>query len=217
MPNWCENTLTVNGPAEDVQKFKQDGYLDDGQILSAEKFLPTPKEAIGKNELKRYLSAWMEQLKRAHPENPHLLDFIKECEVTDPDEFPTREWHSWRCSFWGTKWDLCDFSISKEEWLESDANEITFNTAWSPHEPLFDFIAMLYPTLSFKLAYIEEGLRFSGYTIWEHGDKLERFYQDKITREFAIEHLGYSDGYFDDMDEDELANWEGREVVEKGA
>ena len=208
MPNWCENVLTINGPAEDVQKFKQDGYLDDGQILSAEKFLPTPKESLDKNELKKYILDGLEQLKRAHPENPHLLEFIKECEMTDPDEFPNHDWYSWRCSFWGTKWDLCGFSISKEEWLDSDANEITFNTAWSPPKPLFDFIAMLYPTLSFKLAYIEEGLRFSGYTIWEHGDKLERFYQDKITREFAIEHLGYSDEYFDDMDEDELANWE---------
>lgn len=217
MPNWCENVLTINGPAEDVLKLKQDGYLDDGQILSAEKFMPTLNEGLDSNDIKRFLSVWFETLIKIYPNNPHLFEFIKECEMTDPDEFPNHDWYSWRSSFWGTKWDLCDFSVSKEEWFDSDANEITFNTAWSPPKPLFDFIAMLYPTLSFKLAYIEEGLRFSGYTIWEHGDKIKRFYQDKITREFAIEHLGYCDEYFDDMDEDELANWEDREVVEKAA
>ncbi len=214
MPNWCANVLTTNGTADDIRNFTYEGYFDDGPILSAEKFLPTPKESLDRNELKAFLSAWFKKLERTYPENPTLPEFLKDLEMTDPDKLP-QGWYSWRSSFWGTKWDLCDFSISKEEWLESDANEITFNTAWSPPKPLFDFIAMLYPTLSFKLAYIEEGLRFSGYTIWEHGDKLERFYQDKITREFAIGHLGYSDEYFDDMDEDELAPWEDRKLVEK--
>ena len=205
MPNWCENVLTVNGPVEDIQRFKQDGYLDDGQILSAEKFLPTPKESLDKNELKRYLSEWMEQLKRARPENPHLLEFINEGEMTDPDEFPNHDWYSWRSSFWGTKWDLCDLSVSKEEWLESDANEISFNTAWSPPIALFDFIAKQYPTLSFKLAYLEENCWFSGYSIWENGKQVEEFFQNTITKEFAIEHMDFAPDYFDDVYEGETA------------
>lgn len=181
MPNWCENALTINGPAEDIQKFKQDGYLDDEQFLSAKKFLPIPESLRNINTV------------------GERLDLVLSEEV-EPSN-----WYDWCVKNWGTKWDFCDLSVSKEEWLESDANEISFNTAWSPPIALFDFIAKQYPTLSFKLAYLEENCWFSGYSIWENGKQVEEFFQNTITKEFAIEHMDFAPDYFDDVYEGETA------------
>lgn len=199
MPNWCENMLTVSGPIEDVQKFKLDGYLDDEQFLSAEKFLPTPQELLEKDAgIIGIVFPAIEILKRTDPQNPLLSELLEMCKITNPDNVP-HDWDTWRCSFWGTMWDLCDFSISKDEWFKSDTNSIRFDTAHNPPKYLFGFIAEQYPTLSFKLAYMEVGMFFSGYLIWEDGGEVVSIRQNEITREFVVEHMGYSPTEIDEM------------------
>ena len=42
-------------------------------------------------------------------------------------------WYDWRNQNWGTKWPACDIEITQDD---SDFLEITFNTAWSPPEPI---------------------------------------------------------------------------------
>lgn len=174
MPNWCENLLTVSGPIEDVQKFKLDGYLDDEQIISAEKFLPIcvpPK---------------------------HILSRLFE-EINDSSVVPSQGWLAWRNTACETNWNLCDFSTTKDEWFKSDTNSIRFLTAYNPPARMFDFIAKQYPTISFKLAYFEPGLHEFGYLGWKAGGEAVLFCQDRCTRKFLAEHMGYSPAEIDKM------------------
>ena len=56
MPNWCENSLEVNGPKEEVKKFVEfvkgtdTEWEGDGeeQVLSFQKILPVPKAVVKK-------------------------------------------------------------------------------------------------------------------------------------------------------------------------
>jgi len=50
-------------------------------------------------------------------------------------------WYDWRCTNWGTKWGACEIEITQDD---EDFLEITFNTAWSPPEPIVEALRSKY-------------------------------------------------------------------------
>ena len=54
MPNHCYNILHVNGPVEELNRFKQYGLLDEEQILSFDKFISQPERIENFDCLNQY-------------------------------------------------------------------------------------------------------------------------------------------------------------------
>lgn len=67
------------------------------------------------------------------------------------------DWYTWRCSYWGCKWD----ADSDEGTYNGDEEEIEFETPWSPPEGVMKEIASKHPDLKFTWHCDEESCAFS--------------------------------------------------------
>jgi hypothetical protein len=70
-------------------------------------------------------------------------------------------WYGWRNENWGTKWDATNgdmFDDSKEGFVS-----YSFDTAWSPPEPIYNALKEKYPEVRISWFYDEPGMGFSGY------------------------------------------------------
>lgn len=76
--------------------------------------------------------------------------------------YPTpdkNDWYEWRCTHWGTKWDVTDVSVDEA----SDTLIIyDFQSAWSPPAAAIRHISGQFPKLQFHLSYEEPGMCFEG-------------------------------------------------------
>lgn len=172
MPNWCSCNLYVCG---DLTRFNK--WLEEKEGFSFSAILPMPEE-----------------LKESEPFNgnhPRRHEFKRKYGATD--------WYDWCVINWGTKWDIDEAEVD-----EYDPNMIAirFATAWSPPQTAIQSLAALFPELKFKLAYLEEGMGFVGYGIWENGEYLGGKHEDDastdVWKEIAIDEFSW-----EPMEEDE--------------
>jgi len=87
MPNWCENTLTIIGDQEEIQKFLKTSksLSNETQYISLERLFPVPP-----------------QFEEGRKESSGLTTM-------------SSEEYDWRVKNWGVKWDLSDFN--DPEWF----------------------------------------------------------------------------------------------------
>jgi len=144
-PNWCTNTLAVHGDKAEVDKFMEDVKYTD-LILSFEAHLPTPDQSKFED-----------------------MDYNEQKD--NPDY-----WYNWNIKNWGTKWDAGSTAFIGGYQRNTDGTSTAFyifDTAWAPPEAWLVHVAPLYPTLSFKLEYREEGMGFSGILGLHRGNVVE--------------------------------------------
>jgi Ferredoxin-like domain in Api92-like protein len=139
MPNWCENTLTVEGAEKDVQRFKQLAKPKATQAdvdLSLASLYPIPEGVyqgdLGPEETQRY---------------------------------GKNNWRDWCITHWGTKWDA-DARLTNEL---PDFLVYEFESAWSPPVAWLTKVARDFPRLRFTLIYDEPGMGFAGTSIADQG------------------------------------------------
>jgi len=147
MPNWCSNTLWVEGNPEQLKDFKskttkqadhnQPNRLD----FTLEGLYPTPAELMRENAF-------------GQSENSEELT----------EKYGASDWYTWRVSNWGTKWDVCESDIYENSDTEFMA---VFDSAWAPPSPWLEYIAPQFPELKFKLAFSEPGMGFCGQATWD--------------------------------------------------
>ena len=147
MPNWCNNSLSLVGPTEELKKLRQ-AYID-GALFEA--LLPVPKK-----------------LAEQQADGSDRPELIKQYGYSD--------WYSFATTEWGTKWDvgsedgdMCEEIVpngNDDEIGETARWSIFFDTAWSPaigiYEKLMEQGFEVYAT------YYEPGCDFAG--IWDDGD-----------------------------------------------
>ena len=147
MPNWCNNSLSLVGPTEELKKLRQ-AYID-GALFEA--ILPVPKK-----------------LAEQQADGSDRPELVKEYGYSD--------WYSFATTEWGTKWDvgsedgdMCEEIVpngNDDEIGETARWSIFFDTAWSPaigiYEKLMEQGFEVYAT------YYEPGCDFAG--IWDDGD-----------------------------------------------
>jgi hypothetical protein len=144
MPNHCLNVLNVEGPEQEIQKFKSKakgkGRWDDVEYdLTFDNFVPTPKS------------------------------LLKEKALANGAKIPVDDsWYTWSIVNWGTKWDA--YSISVVE--KPNSLIYYFDTAWSPPVPLVSTMISQFPELRFHLYYEEPGCDFEGDLEGEDGEIL---------------------------------------------
>ena len=69
-------------------------------------------------------------------------------------------WYDWSIENWGTKWDADDVEV-----VDEDEESITysFDTAWSPPEPICEALRAKFPDLNISWFYRERGIEIAGY------------------------------------------------------
>ncbi|MBX9578998.1 MAG: hypothetical protein K2X87_01710 [Gemmataceae bacterium] len=79
--------------------------------------------------------------------------------------------YEWCVENWGTKWNACGVQIGeRSEWTGDVSQDLHFETAWSPPEPVIKRAAELFPDLTFTLRYFERGAAYNGMLRCEGGE-----------------------------------------------
>jgi len=184
MPNWVFNTLAITGNSEELARFKAQASQ--------------PYESRHPRMEQDLTTGNWEFVPGSHIVEGELLfwNFVK------PDDldkyFEGETWYDWNVQNWGCKWE------ARSELEDQSDGELiySFDTAWSPAEPVFHEMVRQFPTLSFTLNYQEEQ-GWGGEIIGEEG----RIVQDEswdIPETHAERMLRYGYCYCEEMRDDEI-------------
>jgi hypothetical protein len=169
MPNWCNNSLTLIGSDESLDKLVENYVVkdDNNEIqLDFNKIVPMPVELKG-------------------TVSPTPDDIDPELQKTLLEKYGVDNWYDWCVGNWGTKWNSSD--------TYSNQYGISFTTAWSPPVPVIGKLAQLIGK-DLRLTYIEEGMGFCGETIASaDGSLVDNEYEIKDAPEDLLNELGYEE------------------------
>ena len=120
--------------------------------------------------------------------------------VPEPEFEDPKESYKFRCTMWGTKWDLGSVDFQESEaalWYE-------FATAWSPPRNWLRLVAYEFSDLRFVLAYAEPGLRFAGEIVCEDGAVCTTYHTEEPRRYAALvrDHFAGDEGLLDGEDDE---------------
>jgi hypothetical protein len=182
MPNWCDNTISISGPAEKVSQMYQqlnDPNNNDGlcQIL-----YPMPENTFTGN--------------------------LGEKERKDCAKQGIPNWYDWCTSNWGTKWDTADGDWQYEEAGDGEAIlSGSFQTAWGPPIGAYENAP---DDLYIEAMYYEPGCAFAGRWDSGNGDEHYSLEGDKAALENDLpEELNDAFGITENMEDEpeELSEW----------
>ena len=229
MPNWCSNSIVIEGDPNDLKdfdkRFKGKHVLYEGGSSSVlEESLFKKKEELEKSLKEGEILAY-KIAKEGRP-NPfddskrlwHDYNFITKMVEKEGYAFANfvpmskedflNGWYEWACKNWGTKWDASDIYPYMDE-FEDGRLVYNFQTAWAPSLMVTKKMAELYPSLKFTHNFVEEGCSIAGVFKFENGQLVSELQAEGFEdiREFLQEHLGYE--YFRCVDCNELLEeWE---------
>lgn len=149
MPNWCQNKLTVTGPAADIAAFVDKAH---GPV---HKWVPSEAER-----------EWLKCEGRDPDESPRVEIFSFHQLVPIPAEVLARPYHDTsvkdsgyvqgfdhEINLWGIKWGAHGSTLVEQ----SPGRAVyTFTTPWGPGEQFFATLAEHWPNLTFRLSFSEE-------------------------------------------------------------
>ena len=150
MPNWCRNRVTVFGKEEDISKISEI-FSDKKSIFN--RIIQSPDWKRLPNE-KGEFPKLRQELNKDGSVFYETYDF--------PDGKNDDRWYHWNIQNWGTKWDITADSV-EIELEDSEMLEVSFDTAWSPPEPICKRLREMFPDSSFSWFYDEPGMEFAGY------------------------------------------------------
>ena len=149
MPNWCNNRVTVfSDDTESVKKIKEIFESKDsvfGKIIQEPDWKRLPNEKGEFPKVKQHFGKDGQLLFETH-------EF--------PDGKNDDRWYHWNISNWGTKWDACNVEIG---YADESQIEVTFDTAWSPPEPICARLREMFEDIHVSWFYDEPGMEFAGY------------------------------------------------------
>lgn len=193
MPNWCSNTLVVDGAKDEILRFRQaaQGRCNDKPIpLCFGSLYPMPSElkiesgstgSIGEKVLRGEPlgEAWLKDVGSDDPkavlayferERPEYLELGRQY-IANREKYGAPTWYEWNIAHWGTKWDLddgTDLEVTDSD--ETASLRYAFSTAWSPPLPWLTKVADDWPSLRFSLEWIEPGVDCAGRTDFVNGE-----------------------------------------------
>lgn len=160
MPNHCENDLRVTGDKKELSRFKEFAK-DKKELLSADKFIPYPEKFKKQDEEAEKWDKTREKYKESLVKKGMNEDKARENAWKD---FPSIKsgfsegGYDWCIKNWGTKWGFYEVELREQD----EELFYTFQTAWSPAEPVIKKMGEMFPKLTFDLRYFEQGMGFNG-------------------------------------------------------
>lgn len=193
MPNWCYNQLAVSGPANAVTAFDAQFKNTFMQFNGGTASFPMKRFAHPETQalLKKHVAYRLSETTKDGYVTVHYIDSTQEktgysfsniIPMTAEDYL--NGWYDWSNNHWGTKWDIDMSDNSVELTLtESDGGyaNYSFETAWSPPEPVVAEMARQYPQLEFEHTYDEGGMQFAGVVNYVDGEEFSRHEADADT------------------------------------
>jgi hypothetical protein len=186
MPDWTDNELTITGPKAERERFKNYAHRTENgktKVLHENAFIPYPKKFSDQDLLVLNTHEdYDDRKKKAGVGDYESLSNVEKLVHQD-----WKKWHKanpypqikdgynsggydWCISHWGTKWGFCESELHEHKGHIG----YTFDTAWSPPEPLIQKMSQMFPKLKFELHYECEGGDGTGTIIWEAGKELSR-------------------------------------------
>mgnify|MGYP000170621623 CR=1 FL=1 len=143
MPNWCNNTLTIQGPTKTLKPLWDEANSEGSGLLNAMK--PMPKELNDTT-------------------SPSPKEGVPQPLVDGHDN-----WYSWRVDNWGTKWDVDMEGLEFTDNGDGTAS-ITgwFDSAWAPPIEAYNTFLEDMDGCTLSADYHEPGMDFAG--IYTDGD-----------------------------------------------
>ena len=150
MPNWCNNTITIQGSTETLKTLWDTATSEDGGLLSA--MVPMP-EAL------RDTTSPDPQPGQANYKGPQ------------PKVDGFTNWYDWSVGRWGTKWDVDTEGLEFTDNGDGTAS-ITgwFDSAWSPPIEAYNTFCEAMDGVYLEAFYDEPGMCFVGCWDSEGGD-----------------------------------------------
>ena len=141
MPNWCNNNITISGPAETISQLWKDAVMAEGLL---EAMVPMPEG---------------------------LRETVKgtgdELQIEKYDGFTN--WYDWCVSRWGTKWDVSLEGIEYTDNEDGTASiSGYFDSAWAPPIEAYNRFLEANEDCSLTASYYEMGCDFAG--LYNDGD-----------------------------------------------
>ena len=135
MPNWCFNTLSIDGNAADIAKFRE--WLND-EPLTLQKIRPMPKELD---------ETLFPNIESNEERSKELIE-----------KYGADSSYDWHVRYWGTKWDI----EASEDDSNVDNIYYSFDSAWGPSLEATKYLSTQFPELTFTHKYYECGVGFAG-------------------------------------------------------
>ena len=167
MPNWCSNVLEISHVSKDMMArvIKAAEAKGDEPGLLAE-FFPCPEDlqivagSVGA---------------KGSPEQ----DALELQEDLNLKKYGFKNWYDWQIGNWGTKWDICEptITVAPDEYSAT----LSFDTAWAPPTQAYAKLEELGFTI--KAYYYEPGMCFAG--MYENGEDDCYEYSDMSSAEVA--------------------------------
>jgi len=140
MPNWCDNSLKIEGKKKTLNKILEFVKSEDS-VFDFNKIVPMPVELKGTT-------------------CPAYTDEDKAKYKALKKKYGWGDWYEWALDNWGTKWSVDDVQIYKND----ESIQISFATAWAPPIPVIAVLGRKFPDVSMTLHYREDGMQFEGTT-----------------------------------------------------
>lgn len=161
MPNWCNNTLFVEGDLNALSDFKKRVLkVNEHNTINftMEELYPTPAELLEQSSP----NMWRGE----EDDIDGKLEFEKKLDELK-EKYGHTDWYNWRVENWGTKWDVAESEVDE---MDGESLIVHYNTAWAPNSEFIVFASKVYPSLKFRLSFEEPGMGFCGVTLCEGGE-----------------------------------------------
>lgn len=163
MPNWCSNSMSVEGDPATIKRFLSAVTNDEGKISILNRLVPVPQE------LRDTPSGFFgDSDKQKEMELQNERNLVK---------YGHKDWYDWQYAEWGTKWGDCDTELTGDGiayngdgWLN-----FVFESAWSCPAEGIRKVSVMFPDLTFVVSYMEEGMGFVGANGFKAGKMIEHF------------------------------------------
>lgn len=151
MPNWCSNTIIIQGETNDVQELL-DAVESSDTAFSLDKVISMPEALRDKSA----------------PERDENIA------STNMKLYGAKDWYDWSVLSWGTKWNVnakIVYDNGKNNPLLNGKRtvRIEFESAWSPPLPVYEVLAARFPNINIYVSYDEPGSDFAGYVMYTLG------------------------------------------------
>ena len=174
MPNWCNNTITIQGSTETIKTLWEEATAEDGGLLDA--MVPMPKELDGTTS----------PAPREGTPQPLVDGFDN--------------WYDWRVSNWGTKWDVDHDGLEFTDNGDGTASiSGWFDSAWAPPVVAYEKFCNDMDGVFIEAWYEEGGMDFAGHWTSEGVDDHLEGISD-YARE-VIKNGSSGDDLYDQLDE----------------
>ena len=176
MPNWVYNTLTIQGPKNEIDSIK-DKLNQPFKVLHDSWNMKTGEMEVTESVYSAPVFAFW-NIHSPLEDGITMEEYVKQpsrlgIPTDQPDWFSKevahaktqKDWYNWNTTNWGTKWDVAvsdDEKYPDTELLEHESNGedqwlvYKYNTAWSPAVTILTKLSNLVPNSLLTLEFEEE-------------------------------------------------------------